>query len=529
MKISKIISPWIALVTTIFPLYGCSYMELTENINRPFSSAIVNHETTPLGIKVKKLTAVNNGQKSGFIPLDGGEEALLWRGLLADRATRTIDAQYFIWSQDNIGTIAAERLIQAANRGVQVRVIVDELTIDAKPEFLTLLDGHPNVEIRLYNPSGSLGIGGFGKIFRILGDFQRLNRRMHNKAFIVDGSFAIIGGRNIADEYFDLDARLNFRDLDMLAIGPVVPEISKSFDDYWNSKWVIPVEEIIKYEHLPENQKYFQDLHKYASQETNFQSRFNQELEILSKMFDSISSSVFNWGVARLIYDAPGKNLEINRLDGFGESGKQLTDLALGARNKIIVETPYLVLLDGTFNVLESLRKRGVEMTFITNSLAATDAIWVHASYAFQRRKLLGMGINLFEYRPDPDDRKYFIDNYQIKNENMVVSIHAKTMVIDDKSVFIGSFNMDPRSTHLNTEMGLIIDSPDLASNITRRLKIDMAPQNSWRVTLTEEGRMQWVTQRSGRPVIEDSEPDVSLGKGLLFLPLAILPITPLM
>lgn len=170
-----------------------------------------------------------------------------------------------------------------------------------------------------------------------------------------------------------------------------------------------------------------------------------------------------------------------------------------------------------------------MEMTFITNSLAATDAIWVHASYAFQRRKLLGMGINLFEYRPDPDDRKYFIDNYQIKNENMVVSIHAKTMVIDDKSVFIGSFNMDPRSTHLNTEMGLIIDSPDLASNITRRLKIDMAPQNSWRVTLTEEGRMQWVTQRSGRPVIEDSEPDVSLGKGLLFLPLAILPITPLM
>lgn len=469
-------------------------------------------------------------EESGFILLDGGEEALLWRGLLADRATRTIDAQYFIWSQDNVGTIAAERLIQAADRGVRVRVIVDELTLNANPKFLTLLDGHQNVEIRLYNPSGSIGMGGVGKLIRILSDFHRLNRRMHNKAFIVDGSFAIIGGRNIADEYFDLDARLNFRDLDMLAIGPVVPDISKCFDEYWNSKWVISIKEVLEIEYLPEDQrKYFRDLHEYALQEKNFPPRFNKELEILSKKFDSIGHSELEWGVARLIYDAPGKNLQINRLDAFGESGEQLTDFALGARKNIIVETPYLVLLEGTFHVLEALRNRDVKITFITNSLAATDAIWVHASYAFQRRKLLGLGINVFEYRADPDDREHFVDNYELKNKNMVVSIHAKTMVIDDKSIFIGSFNMDPRSTHLNTEMGLIIDSPDLAKKVTNRLKMDMAPQNSWRLSLSEDGRTQWTTEKEGRPVIEDYEPDVSIGKGLLFLPLAVLPITPLM
>lgn len=520
----------LVLVILMLTLTGCTPMVVRAGPNQPVSTAIKNPHTTPLGIKAGRLAVKRNNRESGFLVLSDGEEALLWRGLLADRATRTIDAQYFIWSQDNVGTIAAERLIQAADRGVRVRVIVDEITLDAKPLFLIYLDGHRNVEIRVYNPSGSIGMGGVGKMMNLLGDFRRLNRRMHNKAFIVDGSFAILGGRNVADEYFDLDPRLNFRDLDLLAVGPVIPEISNSFDEYWNSEWVIPVGDILQIKYLPEDaEKYFTQLHEYAGRTENFPPRFQQDLESLSQHFDAMGPATLDWGVARLIYDAPGKNLDLNSLEAFGESGRQLTELALSARHEIIVETPYLVLLEGTFHVLDELINRGVKISFITNSLAATDAIWVHASYASQRNKLLDMGIDIFEYRSSPDDKEHFIKHLIMKNKDMIVSLHAKTMVIDDRFVFVGSFNMDPRSTHLNTEMGLVVDSIELAGKITSRLKNDMAPQNSWRVTLQEDGRTKWATRKSGQTDIRESEPDVTIGKALLFLPLAILPITPLM
>jgi cardiolipin synthase C len=521
------------LSVAMLVLAGCAHVAVVEHADRAASTAIADPQATPLGRKSERLTAHQAAEHSAFVLLDRGEEALVWRGMLADRATRTIDAQYFIWSQDNVGTIAAERLLQAAERGVRVRVIVDELSLDADPRFLARLNAHPLVEIRLYNPVGSLGLGAMKKVGRIvqtLGDFRRLNRRMHNKVFVVDGSVAIVGGRNVADEYYDLNPRYNFRDRDVLAIGPVVPQISKGFDEYWNDPWVVPIDAALDVGVTAEaRDAYYRQLHAYASHPKNFPPRFAESLADIGARFDMLDASGMYWGRARAVYDRPGKNPDLDRLDAFGESGRQLTELALSTRRELIAETPYLIMLKGTYDLLQRLRGQGVRIALVTNSMAATDAVWVHASYAFQRRRLLRMGVELFEYRSDAQDRSNLMARYGLMEKKTPMAIHAKTMVIDRKVVFIGSFNMDPRSTHINTEVGLIIESPALAGDVAELIERDMAPHNSWRLELTSDGRIEWATLRNGRPLRYGAEPDVGIGKALKFLLLSILPITALM
>jgi putative cardiolipin synthase len=191
----------------------------------------------------------------------------------------------------------------------------------------------------------------------------------------------------------------------------------------------------------------------------------------------------------------------------------------------VIAETPYLVMLKGTFRLLEQLRARGVRVALLTNSMAATDALWVHSRYAFQRRRLLNMGVELYEYRPDAEYQPELIARYALMKEKTPLALHAKTMVIDRESVFVGSFNMDPRSTHLNTEIGLIIENPALAREVARLIEKDMAPTNSWRLEMTPDSTMEWATVREGRQVHQAAEPDVGLGKVLKFLIFAILPI----
>ncbi|MCO5763681.1 MAG: phospholipase D family protein [Gammaproteobacteria bacterium] len=500
-----------------------------QQVNRSESWAITDPGRTPLGKRVQRLVSHQPAGQSGFLLLDKGEEALLWRGMLADQASRTIDTQYFIWYQDNVGKIAAERLLRAAERGVRVRVIVDEISLDADPRFLALLNDHPQVEIRLYNPVGSLGLGTLGKLARILGsmgDFPRLNRRMHNKTFIVDGSLAILGGRNVADEYYDLNHQFNFRDLDVLALGPVVPQVSRSFDEYWNDPWVVPLEAVVQIPITPaQRAAYYRELHHYAAQPEHFPPRFNSGLAATATRFQALKAADLYWGQARLIYDRPGKNAEVDRYDAFGESGRQLTELARGARQEVVAATPYLIMLPGTYRLLEELRERNVRVAIVTNSMAANDAIWVHSRYAFQRRRLLGMGIELFEYRGDAEDQPLLIDRYHRMPAKIPLVLHAKALVIDRQVVYIGSFNMDPRSTHLNTEIGLIIESPPLAQAVAALIERDMAPHNSWRLELTAEGKMEWVTRREGRLVRVEAEPDIGVGEALKFLLLAILPI----
>jgi cardiolipin synthase C len=505
---------------------GCAVQPIAlEDVPRTPSYAAIEPASTSLGREIADV-AIAHEPKSGFYVLDRGEEALLWRGALADRAERSIDAQYFIWSDDNVGTIAAERLLRAADRGVRVRVLVDDLPISTDPRFLAMLNAHERIEIRIYNPSGVIGRGFLSKMLTFASDFLRLNRRMHNKALIIDGAVAVIGGRNIADEYYDMNRDYNFRDRDVLAVGPVIGSIERSFDRFWNSVWAVPVEAFVRADLSEvEREVYYERLHAYVRDSEHFPERFNDALAQTYAQFGNIANLLV-WGEARVIYDIPGKNDDPGRMDAYGDMGRELTDAVSAAREEVLAETPYLVMMPGTFTVVGQLRDRGVRVRILTNSLVSTDEIFAFSRYAMQRGELLRLGVELHEFMPYPKYHGEIVARLHRMQQPPHLALHAKTMVIDRRTVFIGSFNMDPRSTHLNTEMGILVDSPELAAQIAAAIEQDMDPSNSWAVIQTgDDGTIVWRWASEGRTLTTSKEPDAS-GAALLKLFLfSLLPI----
>lgn len=501
-------------------LAGCAAIDLAK-IERAESHALADPEATALGGMLAPAAAHHRG-RSGFLLLDKGESSLLWRGALAEAAERTIDAQYYIWSDDNVGTIAAERLLDAAARGVRVRVLVDDFFQLTDPRHLAFLDAHPNVEVRLYNPAAARSPSMLVRVLSAYGDFARHNRRMHNKVYVVDNSLAIIGGRNVADEYFDMHAEFNFRDRDLLVAGPIVPQISESFDLYWNSIWSVPVSEIIAHdESAAERQAWYDGLRAYAADPVNFPDRFHPALAETRRRLAGVAEELI-WARARLFYDLPGKNEDLARLDAYGLSGEALTQAALATRRELLAQTPYLVLLPGTFEVVDMLRERGVSIRVLTNSLASTDGVPPFSCYARQRQELLRRGVELYEMRPDGASQQLLMERLALAETRPRWSLHAKTAVFDREKVYVGSFNMDPRSTHLNTEIGVLIESPELAEQIAAIIEDEFSLENSWRLELGPDGALSWHTIRAGKPVTARDDP----GKGLLDgLGLALVPL----
>jgi putative cardiolipin synthase len=516
----------IAVLLLSAAIAGCALQPVvSEDIPRSPSYSIVDWQATSLGGQAEAL-AREHLPRSGFAVLEHGEDALLWRGALTDRAERAIDAQYFIWTQDNVGTIAAERLLRAAERGVRVRVLVDDIPLATDPRFLAMLDAHPLIEIRVYNPTGVVGRQFFPKALAIAGDFYRLNRRMHNKALIVDGAFAVIGGRNIADEYYDMHREYNFRDRDLLCVGPVVGEIAGAFDRYWNSVWAVPVAALVRVDPTDEERAdYYAALHAYVADEGHFPPRFHEALTQTHVQMANLARELV-WGPARLIYDVPGKNDDIARLDAFGAMGQLLTDTALAAQREIVAETPYLAMMPGTFRVMGALRERGVRVRILTNGLASTDNIVAFSRYAGERAALLRLGVELHELMPFPQHHGEIVRRLARMQGSTRLALHAKTMVIDRRTVFVGTFNMDPRSTHLNTEMGVLVDSPELATKVVAAIERDMAPENSWAVTLDpSDGAALWSWRSDGLTTSVRHEPEASLGRLLQVLLFSLLPI----
>jgi cardiolipin synthase C len=488
------------LFTAIALLAGaCSHAPL-QHPERRASYAIEDPETTRLGTLFSDYVLAHPGE-SGFLLLDKGGDALLWRGALADSAEHTLDAQYYIWHDDTIGTLAAERLLRAAERGVRVRVLVDDFPLDAEPRHLALLNAHPNVEIRVYNPVDTLDTWRVIRALAVLSDFSRLNRRMHNKVFIADGSVAIIGGRNIGDEYFDTGAEQNFRDRDLMAVGPIVRNISNSFDTYWNSPWVRSVDALISDRPTAaERAVYYKELHAYATDSNHQPVHFIAELPEIKRRLNEVAEHLA-WGRASLIFDIPGKNNDPDRLNAFGRSGALLTDLALRTKHEIVAETPYLLMMPGTLDVVDRLRARGVRIKLLTNSLASTDVLAIYAAYKEQRRELLDRGVELYEMRPRAASRRHLVKGWNLLEEKPEFSLHAKTVVFDRERVYVGSFNMDPRSTHLNTEIGLVVHSPELARRLLEVMANDFSPANSWRVSIDDDGQLQWEGTTNGKVV----------------------------
>lgn len=426
--------------------------------------------------------------KTGVFVLDKGEDALIARAWLADYAKQTIEVQYFIWSDDNIGTLASEALLRAADRGVMVRVIVDDLLINAPDQTLLALALHPNINIKIYNPQHSVGVPFHKRLINIITDFRGVNQRMHDKTFIVDGKIAITGGRNMATEYFDYNHSYNFRDRDVLLLGKDVAGIKSSFERFWKSPLSVSVEHLYdgigifkKNVQVEDSQvkEIYQSLHDYAQSSSNFSAYLRGVISNIHNAFNAISQQII-WTNVSVISDLPGKN-KASGLAGGGQSTSALVQLVNASQKQITIQSPYLVMSDQAVSLFQSAINRGVKVRINTNSLAATDNIQAFSGYRNQRNQLLKMGVSIYEYKPNPIVKKHLIAASILAHKRSPkFAIHAKTMVIDSETVFIGTFNFDPRSENLNTEIGVVIHNTNLAKSVEKAIKTDMQPDNSW-------------------------------------------------
>lgn len=418
----------------------------------------------------------------GYV-LEHGEEAIFSRAWLTEHSALTVDIQYFIFSMDNVGLIALDYLIQAADRGVQIRMLVDDIMLDVALEDVALLNAHPNITIRIYNPTE--GKGPLHKLAHIASDFKGFNQRMHNKAFIVDGRVAITGGRNVADEYFDYDQAYNFRDRDVLLVGAGVADVQATFDAFWEHPLAADIE-ADGTEVTEAARALYGRIHAYACDPENFWPEIKALIDSVPNAIPRIieAGQLHRLDSFAFVSDAPGKNTD----DGFhggGVSTEVLTALVDSARTSLTIQSPYLILTEEGLALFANAVARGVEVRILTNSLCSTDNLEAFNGYQRIRADLLAAGVSVFEYRPDAAIRRQLItaDKQAQLNYLPVFGLHAKSMVVDHETVVIGTFNMDPRSANLNTECVAIMQSPAMAAQVEALMLEELAPENAWHTT----------------------------------------------
>lgn len=424
---------------------------------------------------------------SGVYSLEEGDVSMAYRAWLTSAAEKTIDIQYFIFSADNIGLIAVDYLLSAANRGVKIRIIVDDILVEADADELLALDTHPNLEIKIYNPTTNIGKTFPAKIKALATDFKGFNQRMHNKTFIVDNKIAVTGGRNIADEYFDYDHEYNFRDRDVLLTGQVVGDLSNSFGDYWNNPLSVPIDELLDATEAQLNiDVKYEWLRQYACNPDNFWPEVRKNIERMPETFANLieeGDMVFTNEVS-FISDDPGKNEE-DGLKGGGITTDSLVALVNNAQHSVMIQSPYLVTTELGQSLFIAATARGVDITILTNSLNSTDNLEAFSGYKRDRDKLLASGIALYEFRPDAAVRFDVMTGALQKKMDFtpIFGLHAKSMVIDQQIAVVGTFNLDPRSANLNTECITVIRDKVIASRMHQVMMTEIQPENAWHTT----------------------------------------------
>jgi len=425
--------------------------------------------------------------KTGVYLLEEGDTSMVFRAWLSESAQKTIDVQYFIFSSDNVGLIAVDYLLRAADRGVKVRLIVDDFLVEADAEELLALDSHPNLSIEIYNPTANTGKNLFQRLQSLAGDFRAFNQRMHNKTFIVDGKAAITGGRNIADEYFDYNQEYNFRDRDVLLLGKAVSDIDESFSNFWESELSVPINEFLTAEpaEIRADDK-FEYLHQYACSPQNFWPEVRQEIASTPQLFRKLlQSDELVWVEDfSFISDPPGKN-EKDDLTGGSITADSLIGLINGARKSIYIQSPYFVTTDLSQGLFRKAIERGVEVKVLTNSLASTDNLTAFSGYSRERGTLLDIGVDIYEFRPDAAIRFERMTGALQKTLHFkpIFGLHAKSMVVDESISVVGTFNLDPRSANLNTECICVIHSATVSERLARIMAKELEPENAWHVT----------------------------------------------
>ena len=442
-----------------------------------------------LAAAAASIASEHGADVSGFRLLDRNRDGLDWRLALIDSAESSIDAQYYLWYGDATGRILMKRLMDAANRGVKVRLLVDDLntllqdavTVGVRDDVAVWVDAHPNLELRLFNPWTRREFS--GRIGESATDFERVNHRMHNKALIVDNRAAIIGGRNVGNEYMGLNPDFNFHDLDVLGVGPVAAQASKVFDNYWNSRWIVPATALGLSLTDDESRAGYNTMRQRLREDDEL-VEVPLEPRSWETEFDTFTNEM-HVGTSEVVADIPlSDSFDMIMLDRVrAEIG--------AAQNKLVIVNAYIIPADHGINLLASLGQRGADVTILTNSLASHDVPAVNSHYRKWRKPILETGAELYELRHDADIQSSIVETPPVRAE--FVGLHSKAMLVDDKRVFIGSMNYDPRSAIYNTEMGVFIDSPGLGEEVARLFERNVSPKNSWQVKFNDKKKLVWV------------------------------------
>jgi putative cardiolipin synthase len=519
----------VALAVLLCSSAGCALLPPGVDFPRSTSTALEHPEQTALGQRFAADAGKHDGG-SAFRVLSSGIDGFLARAELINAAERTIDVQYYIFRQDTTGQLLTESLLRAADRGVRVRILIDDGETVAGDEQIVALSIHPNIEIRVFNPFLYRGHAEFIRAAEFALSASRLDYRMHNKLFVVDNIIALVGGRNIGDQYFQIDPESQFGDDDLLAAGPVVPKLSDTFDEFWNSRLATPFAALVA--GAPAAMaldEYRVTLRAHVSAVQSGGADLVQRMASNEPLASILSGQLrLVWAQSTVVYDSPEKK-RVERGEMIGKlMHRSVAATAAATRAELEIVTPFFIPGSAGMQMFQELRDKGVRVRILTNSLESTPELPAHAGYMKYRLPLLEQGVELHEVRA-------LLGSAKGSGEAMALlrfgnyALHAKLFVFDRRSLYIGSMNFDQRSRTLNTEVGLIIESPELAQQIAARFESITAPLNSYALTLAEDGRgvqeLVWRTQENGKSVDHDVEPSRSEWDGLKVRLLSLLPL----
>ena len=508
-RLSRLV--WFAAL--VLGLGACS--SLPSNEGRPTSTAFTDTAQTRLGQAVAPRVA-EHADLSGVHSLGDPRDAFVARAVLAAMAERSIDVQYYIWRGDEVGILLFEALWDAAERGVRVRLLLDDHNTGGLDPTLAALDALPNIEVRLYNPLVHRSV----RAASYLTDFSRVNRRMHNKSFTVDNQVAVVGGRNIGDEYFGAGTGMVFADFDVTLVGAVVGQVSREFDTFWNSASAYPAALLLR----PADAAQAQPLQAaFKVNRSSPQAQAYLGAVRASPLARSLleRTAVFEWTTVRILWDDPAKTLDpdAKREDLLFP---KLVESMGSPRKRLDIVSPYFVPGEQGTAALAAIARHGVEVRILTNSLASSDAAVVHAGYARRRADLLRAGVRIHELKPSAAVAR---DSPRRVGSSASTGLHAKTFAVDGERLFVGSFNFDPRSLLLNTEMGVVLDSHRLAGALADGFD-NLVSGVAYEVRMGDDGTsLVWIEQTPDGPRTHTTEPGTTWLQRTGVTILSVLPI----
>ena len=494
-------------------LVGCA--DELGTYERTISTAFEGSRKTQAGQLFEGAASEHPGE-SGFAIIRHGREAFTARIAFTELAEHSLDVQYYIWEGDATGFILMDRLVRAADRGVRVRVLVDDINLTGRDDRAAAMDVHPNIEVHVFNPFRHRD----SRLIDFAIDLGRVNHRMHNKIMVVDNAMAIVGGRNIGNHYFEVASDANFRDLDIAAAGPVVREISEVFDHFWNGDWAVPISALVDRTYTEADLEATVAHLREQITAADYPHPVDQDVQTLVSELTAIRDQ-FIWAPGRIVWDDPQGITEGIAQGAMAQALFRKIDTL---QTELLMESAYFVMPDFGMDKVVELVGRNVRVRVLTNSLASNDVIAAHAGHAKRRKQLVESGVELYELRPDARAVGHNA-GAQPDGQSAGSSLHTKAVVFDREAVFIGSFNLDPRSGSINTEAGLYVESPALAEQVIAFMNAGVSLENSFRVQLDDSGGLIWVTEVDGVEVRFEHDPYSSFWQRLVARVIALLPV----